>query len=138
MVKFNDLSESSNTQLQAIANDLGIKVRWIGFKKDLNKQKLVRGSSYIINIGEGRHGTHWVALAVSKSGKCYYFDSYGAPTLDEVHKFCRGHSLWVNRTQFQGIHEGFCGIWALLFARAVQHDQVKAFLEHFIVLGRAC
>jgi hypothetical protein len=136
-IKFNSLSQTSNIQLKKIASDLGIRIKWIGFKQDLPKQKFTKDTSYIINIGDDNKGTHWVVLSVDPQGNCYYFDSYGAPALDEVHQFCGSHPLWVNKTQFQGIHEGHCGIWALLFARAVQDKKVKQFLNQFTILGKS-
>jgi len=63
-------------------------------------------------------GTHWIAIFVSKLGKCEYFDSYGLPPLfeDLTSKLLSIDKKFIyNDTVLQSNNTNVCGIYSIVF-----------------------
>ncbi len=124
------LNNGANTpsQLQDIANALGLSIRFIGSIFDL-KYPLSVGN-YIVLITPDKKTTsgHWVALKI-RPKRSYYFDSYGQPPPRVLEE--RAPNLYHNRAQIQSLNETHCGIYALYFLKSG-----SSMLKHFRVLNR--
>ena len=90
--------------------------------------------SLIINTApSGTAGEHWVALVLHKK-KCFYFDSYGLPILNQdilrfLHKYKK---VTYADACIQSTFSDFCGKFCITFIKNV-HDRhsYNAFIDQF-------
>ena len=120
---------TSDIDLEELANRMGLKLNYIGFKNEL--PQVPHKGSYIINLAssdDGTGGTHWVALRLDKYG-AIYFDPFGMPEPIAVNKFIM---KWVknnenkvirNTTDIQSITSNWCGQYSV--AALATFDQKK-------------
>lgn len=118
---FKGLGITSDEQLREIANKMDLPaISYIGFAEDLGT--LHEGLT-IINLGDSyRSGTHWVALWVEPK-RLTYFDSYGVGPEDEIIQLAGDRKIHYNTKQVQRYDEAYCGVWALLAARAIANSK---------------
>jgi hypothetical protein len=84
----------NNFQMLELAPKMGIPLKGVYFKDELEPNDLEVGKSYVINLsdekdedGDQNIGTHWVALHIGKlDGKIcpMYFDPYGVGAPEDI------------------------------------------------------
>lgn len=84
----------NNFQMLELAPKMGIPLKGVYFKDDLETNDLEANKSYIINLmdeydedGNPNIGSHWVALHIGKVNKVitpFYFDSYGMGPPEDI------------------------------------------------------
>ena len=92
-------------------------------------------ASLIINTHKkSQPGEHWLALVLTKH-KCFYFDSFGLPIVEEyILKFLEPHYNVVTYSDvcIQHIGSHKCGEFSLLFVKHVNSKTTyNKFLSHF-------
>lgn len=111
---------TTRSDLEFLANklDLDVKINWLK-DVDVNDKGM-----QIINLGNpyGVSGSHWTC---SYDGK--YFDSFG---LIPPQKFVDAGYEWVP-LQLQGITEGFCGNWCILWLYYAKMNEIDRFYNLF-------
>ncbi len=73
-------------------------------------------SAVIINTAPSTHqGKHWVA-AIKLNGKQEFFDSYGLPPCEEIHRFLSKRGQYkFNTKQTQGVFSTTCGAHCIFY-----------------------
>lgn len=84
----------NNFQMLELAPKMGIPLKGVYFKDDLEPNDLEVNKSYVINLmdeydenGNPNIGSHWVALHIGKVNKVitpFYFDSYGMAPPEDI------------------------------------------------------
>lgn len=116
-----DYGITSDEQLYKIADDLNIKLNWIGYEHHLKNQPLKDGG-YILNIGDD-NGTHWVCF-YKEGDSIFYFDSFMVPPNDELLEWGGGLDIkWNNIEEFQQLTEEMCGLWCLVALYYLQNKK---------------
>lgn len=122
-VSIHELGLTSDSQLKKIANDLHIKLNWIGFEEDL---PIYKNGGYILNIGNSKNGTHWVSLFV-KDKQLFYFDSFSVAPNNEILIWAQKNNVqalfYNNKEQFQQLNEMLCGVWCIAFLYYMQNKK---------------
>ena len=114
----------TNTQLERLAEKMGIKLERVCFKDELDEELMVYNAGYIINLeneydedGQRNDGTHWVALYVQKTPngtiQPIYFDSFGIAPPENILKYCKKNHIPYNTVDVQSIVQGTCGYYCL-------------------------
>ena len=115
----------TDIQIKDLAKRMKIPLVFVGFKTELEDEKLQHNKSYIVNMedefdenGERNDGTHYTCFQVNKypNGKIerIYFDSFGMPPPEIVIKFCGG-SLPYQTKDIQSLMNEACGWYCLAF-----------------------
>lgn len=90
--------------------------------------------SLIINTGDSRsHGEHWLAVKVINQ-KCFYFDSFGLPIInEEIKNFLRQYGkCFYSRVCIQEIDSNKCGYFCIMFLKNVNsYDDYVTFINMF-------
>lgn len=123
---------TSSMELTDMARELGIKLNGIYYKNTL-PDKIEQGS-YIINLDSyPGPGTHWLGLHVNKKGATF-FDPFGVWPPDDIEKFIKKKytGYWMNTSQIQDIHEGYCGQYVMLFLYYMTYETPEKFYELFM------
>lgn len=131
-IKLNPLSnEQLDNSLREIKSYKGSMPRDVFGKTKVNKYE-----SYVINLDKlGEVGSHWVCM--KKVGdKIYYFDSFGAPPIDEViKKYGKECSyFWNDRVvQDPNSSQPSCGYLCMAFLKHMQQENnnMMDFLNKF-------
>lgn len=132
-IHWKTLGITSDLQLEQFAKQMGLpKIQYTGFAEDM--RSLPMGLS-IINIGGHQGGTHWTMLWVEVD-RIIYFDSYGVGPEDNIIKLAGDRHVIYNTKQLQRYEEEYCGIWALLAAKAINDAKKKGIdtataIDHF-------
>ena len=93
--------------------------------------KILPASMIINTHRKNQPGEHWLALILTKT-KCFYFDSFGAPILEEtiVSYLCQKyHKVTVNNECIQHFTSASCGLFCIAFIKNVNS---KISFEKFI------
>ena len=89
-------------------------------------------ASLIINTHKkSQPGEHWLALVLTKH-KCFYFDSFGAPILEEtivIYLQQKYKKVTVNNECIQHFTSASCGLFCISFVKNVNN---KISFEKFI------
>ena len=89
-------------------------------------------ASLIINTHKkSQPGEHWLALVLTKR-KCFYFDSFGAPILEEkivIYLQQKYKKVTVNNECIQHFTSASCGLFCIAFIKNVKS---KLSFEKFI------
>ena len=89
-------------------------------------------ASLIINTHKkSQPGEHWLALVLTKR-KCFYFDSFGAPILEEkivIYLQQKYKKVTVNNECIQHFTSASCGLFCIAFIKNVNS---KISFEKFI------
>ena len=74
-------------------------------------------SSIIVNEDpSAERGTHWVAIFISNSYHCYYFDSYGLPPNDNISNYLKSFKIVTkNFYMFQSLLSDACAHYCIFF-----------------------
>lgn len=115
----------TDIQIKDLAKRMKVPLVFVGFKTELEDEKLQYNKSYIVNMedefdenGERNDGTHYTCFQVNKypNGKIerIYFDSFGMPPPEIVIKFCGG-SLPYQTKDIQSLMNEACGWYCLAF-----------------------
>jgi hypothetical protein len=115
----------TDIQVKDLAKRMKVPLVFVGFKTELEDEKLQHNKSYIVNMedefdenGERNDGTHYTCFQVNKypNGKIerIYFDSFGMPPPEIVIKFCGG-SLPYQTKDIQSLMNEACGWYCLAF-----------------------
>ena len=78
-------------------------------------------------------GEHWVALVLKKK-KCFYFDSFGVPILnDDILQFLQDYyKVTYSDVCIQSVNSEKCGKFCIAFVKAVRSKQsYSEFLSNF-------
>jgi hypothetical protein len=76
--------------------------------------KIKDGYYYIYNLNNSKQkGSHWVSLYKNKSGKSFYFDSYGFVCDKEIEPYIKPYKY--NHHQIQDINSSSCGYYCIAF-----------------------
>jgi hypothetical protein len=91
--------------------------------------------SIIINTDKSTlPGKHWVALVLTEK-KCYYFDSFGMPLIEEnIKKYLEPHyqTITYSGMRIQDSSSSYCGPFCVCFVLWVNNQVAfKNFLNHF-------
>ena len=89
-------------------------------------------ASLIINTHKkSQPGEHWLALVLTKH-KCFYFDSFGAPILEETivsYLQQKYEKVTINNECIQHLYSDSCGLYCIAFVKNVKS---KTSFETFI------
>ena len=89
-------------------------------------------ASLIINTHKkNQPGEHWLALVLTKH-KCFYFDSFGVPIMDEIivsYLRQKYQKVTVNNECIQHFTSASCGLFCIAFIKNVKS---KLSFEKFI------
>ena len=71
-------------------------------------------SYYVYNLNNSNQkGSHWVGIYKNKTGKSYYFDSYGFISDKEIEPYIKPYIY--NKKQIQDINSSSCGYYCIAF-----------------------
>ena len=88
--------------------------------------------SMIINTDrKNQAGEHWLGLILTKT-KCFYFDSFGAPVLEESivsYLQQKYEKVTINNECIQHYYSESCGLFCIAF---IKHVKSKLGFEEFI------
>lgn len=113
-------------ELKSLAKRMGLPLKHVVYKSQLEYMTLAYNTPYIINLdneyavdGSQNSGTHYVALQVSKNNKnkiepCYC-DSYGVAPPIEVLNFVGVKHVPYNTKCIQSLLGEICGYFCLAF-----------------------
>ena len=93
--------------------------------------KILPASMIINTHRKNQPGEHWLALVLTKH-KCFYFDSFGAPILEEtIVKYLQQkyRKVTVNNECIQHFTSASCGLFCIAFIKNVKS---KLSFEKFI------
>ena len=93
--------------------------------------KLLPASLIINTHKKSQPGEHWLALVLTKR-KCFYFDSFGAPILEEtivIYLQQKYKKVTVNNECIQHFTSASCGLFCIAFIKNVNS---KISFEKFI------
>ena len=93
--------------------------------------KILPASMIINTHRKNQPGEHWLALVLTKT-KCFYFDSFGAPILEEtivLYLQQRYKKVTVNNECIQHFTSASCGLFCIAFIKNVNS---KISFEKFI------
>jgi hypothetical protein len=118
----------NNFQMLELAPKMGIPLKGVYFKDDLEPNDLEANKSYVINLmdefdenGNPNIGSHWVALHIGKVNKVitpFYFDSYGmAPPEDIKNVIEKRFKKKLNYTtkNIQSLMSDACGWFVMAY-----------------------
>lgn len=124
IMRFEELGIISDDQLRNYAEQMGLRINYIGFAENL--RTLPENGLSIIKLGSNHQGgTHWTMLWVEPE-YVVYFDSYGVGPEDNIIRLAGRRTISYNTKQIQGYTESFCGIWALCAAAFIAKKKHKA------------
>lgn len=113
-------SITSTNDLLKLADELGVKINQIDFKKYLNKKV----NYSILNMGDPQiGGTHWIG--VSNKDKLY-FDPLGLPKPIVIPRDYKYKDVAIQNPRF-----GRCGQYVLLWFYYLQRGKISEFFELF-------
>ena len=93
--------------------------------------KILPASMIINTHRKNQPGEHWLALVLTKT-KCFYFDSFGAPILEEMivsYLQLKYKKVTVNNECIQHFTSASCGLFCIAFIKNVNS---KSSFEKFI------
>ena len=93
--------------------------------------KILPASMIINTHRKNQPGEHWLALVLTKT-KCFYFDSFGAPILEEMivsYLQLKYKKVTVNNECIQHFTSASCGLFCIAFVKNVNS---KFSFEKFI------
>ena len=93
--------------------------------------KILPASMIINTHRKNQPGEHWLALVLTKT-KCFYFDSFGAPILEEMivsYLQQKYKKVTVNNECIQHFTSASCGLFCIAFIKNVNS---KISFETFI------
>ena len=93
--------------------------------------KILPASMIINTHRKNQPGEHWLALVLTKT-KCFYFDSFGAPILEEMivsYLQQKYKKVTVNNECIQHFTSASCGLFCIAFIKNVNS---KISFEKFI------
>ena len=93
--------------------------------------KILPASMIINTHRKNQPGEHWLALVLTKT-KCFYFDSFGAPILEEIivsYLQQKYKKVTVNNECIQHFTSASCGLFCIAFIKNVNS---KISFETFI------
>jgi hypothetical protein len=134
---------SSDTELEDVAESIGLKLNAIVSKDELNNMTPKQGA-WIINMqdntdstGKSLGGTHWTGIWIE--GKyAVAFDPFGLPPSANIEVFLStGYNDIYPDQDIQDINTGWCGYYTLFFLwymNAHKHTPVKLKLSKFLNL----
>ncbi len=118
----------TNFQIIKLAPKMGINIRGVYFKDELELNDLEVNKSYVINLsdeedeqGSRNAGTHWTCLHITKcQGKItpFYFDSYGVGPPEDIKKIVeKRFKKKINYTtkNVQSLMSDACGWFCLAY-----------------------
>ena len=96
-------------------------------------------ASLIINTHKkSQPGEHWLALVLTKH-KCFYFDSFGAPILEEtivIYLQQKYKKVTVNNECIQHFTSASCGLFCIAFIKNVNSKiSFEKFISKFSLLN---
>ena len=94
--------------------------------------------SMIINTHrKNQAGEHWLGLILTKS-KCFYFDSFGAPILEETivsYLQEKYEKVTINNECIQHLYSESCGLYCIAFVKNVRSKtSFETFISKFNLL----
>ena len=96
--------------------------------------KILPASMIINTHRKNQPGEHWLALVLTKH-KCFYFDSFGAPILEEtIVKYLQQkyRKVTVNNECIQHFTSAFCGLFCIAFIKNVNSkNRYEKFISKF-------
>lgn len=96
-------------------------------------------SSFVINTDPSNQaGEHWVAMAFSKQGESFYFDSFGFPPFvpqiaSYVNKYCKRGVIYNSQT-LQHPDSSSCGLFCVDFISTLESG--KSYQEFLMKYSR--
>ena len=93
--------------------------------------KILPASMIINTHRKNQPGEHWLALVLTKT-KCFYFDSFGAPILEEMivsYLQQKYKKVTVNNECIQHFTSASCGLFCIAF---IKYVKTKSNFETFI------
>ena len=125
----------TDTQLEDLAERMGVPLIFVGFKDELKTRKLRYNKSYIVNLeneydedGERNSGSHYTCFQVNKypNGQLasIYFDSFGQPPPKEVEDFI-GLKTAYNTKDIQSLMNSACGWYCLAFLHFINSSPYR-------------
>jgi len=112
---------------------MSINVPLVGvFCKDELPKRCKQGC-YVINLANHNEvGTHWNCFVI-EADRCYYFDSFGCPPVEEVTHFCRNlKTLIYNTRQIQADASECCGWFCVCFLHYFTHNKGDNKIQRFV------
>ena len=115
MLELNSIQLNKILQRDKITKKIFLGV----FSRDYLPKKLKYPCCFIVNTHpSNKPGEHWLAFFYSKSGYCYFFDSYGlSPNYyglqSYIEKTSKGYSF--NSKRLQSFTSNTCGFYAFIF-----------------------
>ena len=96
--------------------------------------KILPASMIINTHRKNQPGEHWLALVLTKH-KCFYFDSFGAPILeDTIVKYLQQkyRKVTVNNECIQHFTSASCGLFCIAFIKNVNSkNRYEKFISKF-------
>lgn len=130
----------SNVKLDQLAADLKIPGYHGAVSRDRMRFPVYDRESWILNLqgyNQGnKQGTHWVAL-IRDSDKVWYFDSYGAPPVDEVRSRYPHLQVVSNTFMLQDFSDVYCGMISLYVLYAYWHLDNRDFYKTALAVRKA-
>ena len=114
-------SLSTAKDLMNLADLLGFKIDWIGFGNDF---KSSNGKLQILNLGNWKNQSHWVAVNTESKE---YFDPLGSPPDDYIPKDYTTN----NHIPVQNMKYGRCGIYVTMFLFYSNRGETDEFFDLF-------
>lgn len=105
---------TSDIELEELADLLNIKLDGIYGVNELDGPLSKKGSYMVLLQRKPDEVGHWVCLSDS-----HYFDSSGSPPPSIL------GDMKYNSKQYQGVSNGYCGIWCLLWLYCKQKNRMK-------------
>ena len=100
--------------------------------------KILPASMIINTHRKNQPGEHWLALVLTKT-KCFYFDSFGAPILEEtivIYLQQKYKKVTVNNECIQHFTSASCGLFCLAFVKNVNNKiSFEKFISKFSLLN---
>lgn len=133
---------TTDEDLKDWCKKLHIPLNFIGFKDEL-KTAPIKPGGYIVNLAsstDSSGGTHWIGFYLAPMHQAFYFDSFGAPALDEamsVMKHWTGNmeNIHINPYDIQNISQGMCGQYVIDFLANIMRQPTlngfRGFLKKF-------
>ena len=93
--------------------------------------KILPASMIINTHRKNQPGEHWLALVLTKT-KCFYFDSFGGPILEETivsYLQQKYEKVTINNECIQHLYSDSCGLYCIAFVKNVKS---KTSFETFI------